>query len=249
MIGATLTIESAAGHRDRSHLLEELMMIKKMNRRKRAGILIVDDHPAVREALALRIDRQTDLEVCGEAADMSEALRLVREARPAVVVVDLSLKTGSGIDLIKRICGRDEGIRILVWSMHSEALYAGRALRAGALGYISKDQATEKIVEAIRQVLAGNVWLSEAMAEKLLKRTVGRGPASTPHAPTDSLADRELEVFRMIGEGARTKEVAERMHLSVKTVETYRDRIRQKLDLSDGTELAHAATRWVLENI
>jgi DNA-binding NarL/FixJ family response regulator len=142
---------------------------------QRARVLIVDDHPAVREALALRIGRHSDLEVCGEAADTGEALRLVAEARPDVAVVDISLKTGDGIDLIKRIRDRNDHVRILVWSMHSESLYAERALRNGALGYVNKDQATDTIVEAVRRVLAGKVWLSEAMAERLLQRAVGGG--------------------------------------------------------------------------
>jgi DNA-binding NarL/FixJ family response regulator len=131
--------------------------------------------------------------------------------------------------------------------MHSESLYAERALRAGALGYVNKEQATDTIVDAIRQVLAGKVWLSEAMSERMLKRTVGAGRHELTRSPVEALADRELEVFRLIGEGAKTAEIAKRLHLSVKTVETYRDRIRRKLDLSDGTKLAHFATQWVLE--
>jgi DNA-binding NarL/FixJ family response regulator len=213
-----------------------------------ARVLIVDDHPAVREALAIRIGRQRDLEVCAEAADMGEALRLVAEARPDVAVIDITLKTGSGLDLIKRIKDRDAHVRIVVWSMHSEALYAERALRAGALGYDNKDQATDRIVEAIRRVLEGKVYLSDAMADRLLQRAVGGPPDAVTRSPLEVLADRELEVFRLIGEGAKTAEIAERLHLSVKTVETYRDRIRQKLDLSDGTKLTHYATQWVLEN-
>ena len=157
-----------------------------MSRKKpedRARVLIVDDHPAVREALALRIGRQPDLEVCGEAADMSEALRLVAETQPDVAVVDITLKTGNGIDLIKRIRDRNDHVRILVWSMHSESLYAERALRAGALGYVNKDQATDTIVEAIRRVLAGKVWLSDAMTERMLQRAVGdRRTGSAHHA-------------------------------------------------------------------
>jgi DNA-binding NarL/FixJ family response regulator len=211
-------------------------------------VLIVDDHPAVREALAIRIGRQRDLEVCGEAADMGEALRLVAEARPDVAVIDISLKAGSGIDLITRIKDRDAYVRILVWSMHSEALYAERALRAGALGYVNKDQATDRIVAAIRRVREGKVYLSDAMAERLLQRAVGGARAAVTRSLVELLADRELEVFRLIGGGAKTAEIAERLHLSVKTVETYRDRIRQKLDLSDGTRLSHYATQWVLEN-
>jgi DNA-binding NarL/FixJ family response regulator len=218
------------------------------NSKKRARVLIVDDHPAVREALAMRIGRQADLEVCGEAADMSEALRLVADTRPDVAVVDISLKTGCGIDLIKRIKDRDDTVRMLVWSTHSESLYAERALRAGALGYITKDQATDKIVEGIRRVLEGKVYLSDAMVQTMLQRTVGGERAEVTRSPLDALANRELEVFRLIGQGVKTAELAERLHLSVKTIETYRDRIREKLDLSDGTELAHYATKWMLEN-
>jgi len=222
--------------------------MNRYNSKQRARVLIVDDHPAVREALAMRIGRQTDLEVCGEAADMSEALRLVADTQPDVAVVDISLKTGCGIDLIKRIKHRNDTVRMLVWSTHSESLYAERALRAGALGYINKDQATDKIVEAIRRVLEGKVYLSEAMVETLLHRAVGGGRPEVTRSPLDALANRELEVFRLIGQGVKTAEIAERLHLSVKTIETYRDRIREKLDLSDGTELAHYATKWMLEN-
>ena len=196
----------------------------------------------------MRIGRQSDLEVCGEAADLSEALRLVADTQPDVAVVDISLKTGCGIDLIKRIKDRNDTVRMLVWSTHSESLYAERALKAGALGYINKDQATNKIVEAIRRVREGKVYLSDAMVETMLHRTVGGGREEVTRSPLDALADRELEVFRLIGQGVKTAEIAERLHLSVKTIETYRDRIRAKLDLSDGTALAHYATKWMLEN-
>ena len=214
----------------------------------RSRILIVDDHPAVREALALRIELQRDLEVCGEAADMDEALRLLAETRPHLAVVDIKLKTSDGIDLIKRIKGRCDHVHILVWSAHSEAVYAERALRAGAQGYVNKDQATDRIIEAIRRVLEGKVYLSEALSQRMLSRAVGGRRDELTWSPLHALADRELEVFRLIGEGVKTAEIAERLHLSVSTIETYRDRIRQKLDLSDGTKLAHYATQWVLEN-
>ena len=215
---------------------------------KRTRVLIVDDHPAVREALALRIGRQPDMEVCGEAADFPEALRLIAETRPDVAVVDISLKNGSGIDLIKRIRDREDHVRIIVWSMHSELLYARRALRAGAMGYACKDQATDTIVDAIRRVLTGKIWLSESMSDVILQGAIGAGRVDPLRSPLDALADRELEVFRLIGEGIKTAMIAERLHLSVKTVETYRDRIRRKLDLADGTELVHVATQWVIEN-
>ena len=222
--------------------------MSRNNSKKRARVLIVDDHPAVREALAMLIGQQSDLEVCGEAADLSEALRLVADTQPDVAVIDISLKTGCGIDLIKRIKDRNDTVRMLVWSTHSESLYAERALRAGALGYVNKDQATDKIVEGIRRVLEGKVYLSDAMVETMLQRTVGEAREEVTRSPLDALANRELEVFRLIGQGVKTAEIAERLHLSVKTIETYRDRIREKLDLSDGTELAHYATQWMLEN-
>jgi DNA-binding NarL/FixJ family response regulator len=211
-------------------------------------VLIVDDHPAVREALTIRIAAQPDLEVCGEAADVNDALRLAAANEPDVAVIDIALKTGNGIDLIKRLKARNDRFRAIVWSMYSEDLYAERALRAGAMGYITKEQATGKIIEAIRQVLAGKVYLSPAMTDKLLKRTVGAASQEPGQSPLEMLSDRELEVFRLIGQGLKTQEIAAQLHLSVKTVETYRDRIREKLGLAGGTELARSALQWMLEN-
>ncbi|NBO91083.1 MAG: DNA-binding response regulator [Planctomycetia bacterium] len=219
--------------------------MKSRNAMERSRILIVDDHPPLREALAARIGRQSDLQVCGEAADLAEALRLVASVRPDVVVVDITLKDGNGIELVKRLKSRDDRVRVLVWSMHAESLYAERALRAGALGYITKDQETNLIIEAIRRVRDGKTWLSETMNQRLLLRNLGQDRQG--RSPVDMLADRELEVFRLIGEGMKTSEIATRLHLSVKTVETYRDRIRQKLEISDGTKLAHFATQWVMQ--
>ena len=213
--------------------------------KRSARVLIVDDHPAVREALAMRISTETGLKVCGEAADVAEALQVVEATDPDVAVIDIALKTGDGIDLIRRIKSRNQRIRILVWSMYGENLYAERALRAGAMGYLDKEQATRTIIEAIRQVLDGKVYLSSAMTEKLLRRSVGQDPG---RLPIDSLSDRELEVFRLIGQGVKTQEIAAQMHLSPKTVETYRDRIREKLNLSDGSMLAQSAFQWVIEN-
>jgi DNA-binding NarL/FixJ family response regulator len=213
--------------------------------KRAARVLIVDDHPAVREALSIRISTQTGLNVCGEAADVPQALRLVEATDPDVAVVDVALKTGDGIDLIRRIRTRNQRVRMLVWSMYSENLYAERALRAGAMGYINKDQATTTIIEAIRQVLGGKVFLSAAMTEKLLRRSVGQDPS---RLPIDTLSDRELEVFRLIGQGVKTHDIATRLHLSTKTVETYRDRIRGKMDLSDGEELSRTAFQWMIEN-
>jgi DNA-binding NarL/FixJ family response regulator len=213
-----------------------------------ARVLIVDDHPVVREALAIRISRETDLEVCGEAADVAEAIQLAATTHPDVAVIDLSLKSGSGIDLIKRLAQRNEKLVMIVWSMYSEDLYAERALRAGAMGYINKEQATSTIVEAIRHVLNDKVYLSPAMTAKLLKRRIGSSAKEPDHLAIDSLSDRELDVFRLIGQGVKSAEIAARLHLSIKTIETYRERIRQKLGLADGTRLAHYATQWALEN-
>ena len=210
-------------------------------------VLIVDDHPAIREAIFLKISRQPDLVVCGEAEDTIEALRLVENTKPDMAIVDISLKNGFGIDLVKRIRDRDDHIRMLVWSTHNESLYAERALKAGAQGFISKDQATDKIIVAIRRVLEGNIYLSETMSQKILHRTVSPRQNFT-NTPIELLANRELQVFRKIGEGNTTSQIAEQLHLSIKTVETYRNRIRDKLELKNGTELSNYATRWMIQN-
>lgn len=217
------------------------------NAARPAKVLIVDDHPAIREALTIRMARTPDLVVCGEAEDLAGALRLIASERPDLVIVDISLKSGDGIDLIKHVNLRDKHVRMLVWSMHSESLYAERALRAGAHGYITKEQATGEIVDAVRQVLAGKVYLSRSMTEHLLHRAVA-GPDGLASGPVETLSDRELEVFRRIGQGQKTREIAKELHLSPKTVETYRDRIRQKLDLREGNDLLRYALHWVLEN-
>ena len=210
-------------------------------------ILVVDDHPTVREALAVRVAKNPGLEICGEATDVAEAIRLSIEMHPDVIVTDITLKNGDGIDLIKRLKARDPDARILVWSMHSEKLYADRVLRAGALGYVTKEQPTEKIIDAIREVMAGKYFLSDQMRERLLFR-VAHGGDGENCSPVDSLSDRELEVFRLIGQGIKTQEIAERLHLSIKTVETHRDRIKKKLDLKDATDLIRSAALWVAEN-
>lgn len=211
---------------------------------RRARVLIVDDHPAVREALALRVGRQTDLQVCGEAEDTTEALKLAAETEPDVAVIDISLKTGNGLDLIKRMKDVNSHVRMLVWSMHSESLYAERTLRAGALGYITKEQATDQIVAAIRQVLTGKVFLSPAMTEKLLGRVIGKEGVVDERSAEQRLSDREIEVFQMIGRGQNTHQIAENMQISPKTVETYRLRIKEKLGCTTLHELLQRAVQW-----
>ena len=209
----------------------------------RSRILIVDDHPAVREGLAMRIEGQPDLEVCGQAADAPEALRALPASRPDIAVVDISLKNGNGLDLIKRLKTHAHPVRILVWSMHGENLYAERALRAGAEGYITKEEATEQIIEAIRQVRDGKVYLSDRMKEQMLKRAVTNA-ANPIRSPVEDLSDRELEVFQMIGAGQDTHTIAKRMFLSPKTVETYISRIKKKLNLATSRELLQRAAQW-----
>lgn len=212
-----------------------------------ARILIVDDHPVVREGLGIWIARQGDLTVCGEAAGAAEALRLIDAINPDVAVIDISLADSDGLDLIHRIRARNPQVRILVWSMFPETLYAERALRAGALGYITKQQATGQIIEAIRTVLAGRMYLSGPIAERLVRRGLGDRNAAG-QSPYGSLTDRELEVFRLIGNGRTTAEIAGLLHRSVHTIETYRQRIKTKLDLRTSAELARAAAQWVLEH-
>jgi len=209
-------------------------------------VFIVDDHPAVREGLAARISLEPDLEVCGEAADVSEAVELMASARPDVAIVDIQLKTGNGLDLIKRLKARDDSIRILVCSVYPDQLYAQRALHAGALGYISKEHTTSLVIEAIRRVRDGKVYLCEQTAEDLLSQSVG-GNHSPEKSGIESLSDRELEVFQLIGEGSSTVDIADRLHISRHTVDTHRQRIKEKLNLASARELTRSAMQWVLE--
>jgi DNA-binding NarL/FixJ family response regulator len=215
---------------------------KTLLKKDPAKVLIVDDHPVVREGLAMLIARQPDLEVCGEAADVAEAVRQAAATNPDVAVVDIGLQTGNGLDLIRRLKNRDKELRILVWSMFGERLYAERSIRAGALGYITKEQATDQIIDAIRKVREGRVYLSTAMSERMLKGAVGARPG---RSSIERLSDRELEVFRLLGNGKETKEVAEIMHVSAKTVETYQGRIKEKLNLKSGRELVQQAAHWL----
>jgi DNA-binding NarL/FixJ family response regulator len=207
-------------------------------------VLIVDDHPLVRRGLAELIAEEKDLEVCGEASDADEAMRMVEQWRPHVVVLDLTLKNSSGIKLIERIKARDEGIRMLVSSMHDESLFAERVLRAGGMGYINKQEPMEKVILAIRQVLQGAVYLSPRMSNRLLQAVLG---GSSDRNPIETLSNRELEVFQLIGQGLTTKQIAERLDLSPKTIETHREKIKSKLNLANSIELSRHAVQWVLQ--
>ncbi|MFW6169314.1 MAG: response regulator [Planctomycetota bacterium] len=209
-------------------------------------VLIVDDHPAVREGLAVRISSQKDLDVCSQASDINDTLEQLETARPDVAVVDIQLKNGDGLELVKRIKARHESVQILVWSVYPDKVYAERALKAGALGYINKEHSTGRIVDAIRRVRDGKVYLSDEMAESLLSKSVG-GRQSLAGSPVENLSNRELEVFRLIGEGLSAAQIAKRLHLSPYTVDTHRQRIKEKLNLAKSTELTQAAIRWTLE--
>ncbi|MGD2171638.1 MAG: response regulator transcription factor [Gammaproteobacteria bacterium] len=208
-----------------------------------ARILIVDDHPLVRTGLAQLIGDCPDLEVCGEAGDMAEALRKLDELEPDLAIIDLSLAGGSGLDLIEHIKSHNAKLPMLVASMHDETLYAERVLAAGARGYINKQEAQDRIVRAIRQVLGGKVYLSERMTDRLLS---GMVDANHEKRDIDSLSNRELQVFELIGQGISTSRIAVQLNLSTKTIETHQAHIKKKLGLGSAHELTQRAIRWVM---
>ena len=212
-----------------------------------ARILVVDDHPLVREGLAKYVASQPDMAVCGEASGENEALLQVRATHPDLALIDISLEDGHGLDLVKRVKAQCPEVKMLVLSGHDEALYAERALRAGAHGYINKRQCPAEIVEAIRRVLGGQRYLSAAMTERLVEQAVtGKGPRQA--GGVAGLSDRELEVFRLIGEGLPTGAIARRLHLSVHTIDSHRENIRAKLNLKNSVELMRKAVEWVLND-
>jgi len=212
-----------------------------------ARVLVVDDHPVVRQGLRLLIDHEPDLEVCAEAETAADALQAVAAHGPDVAIVDLSLKGASGLGLIKDLRVRHADLPVLVLSMSDEGVYAERALRAGARGYLMKEAATDEVLTALRRVLDGGVYLSDAMASRLLAQFV-RGVPSDGGSAVDRLSDRELEVFGLIGHGLGTSEIARRLHLSPKTIETYRAHIKRKLNLADATELLQHAICYVRDS-
>src|SRR5437868_10760832 len=209
----------------------------------KSTVLLVDDHPIVRQGLAELIDHEKDLSVCGMADDMHHALDQIIALSPDLVVVDISLKGGNGIELLKNIKVRYPRQPVLMLSMHDESLYAVRALRAGAAGYIMKQEATERVLTAIRQVLVGEIYLSEKMEKKMMQQLVGGRTARTG-SPIEDLSDRELEVFGLIGQGHGTRQIAEELHLSIKTIESHRAHIKEKLNLKNATELVQHAIQW-----
>jgi len=220
--------------------------VERQNRlsRDKKKVLVVDDHPIVREGLADLINKEEDLVVCGCTEDIPQTLKAIRDVAPDVVTVDISLEGASGLELIKEIKIQFPGLPVLALSMHQESLYAERALRAGARGYITKHEATKKVIVALRNVLGGQLYLSDPMKEKLLYNFVGDRTLEGGVSPIKRLTDRELEVFSLLGQGQGTRQIAERLCLSVKTVETYRSRIKEKLNLSSGSELLRCAFQW-----
>jgi DNA-binding NarL/FixJ family response regulator len=211
----------------------------------RRQIFLVDDHPITREGLARLINCESDMEVCGQAGNASRAIAEIAALKPDLVIVDVSLTSGpSGLELIKDLLVRHPRLRMLALSTHDESLYAERALRAGAKGYVMKQEPTEKVMAAIRQVLHGRIYLSEAMNERLLRKMTQPGhPPGT--SEIERLSDRELEVYRLIGQGRSTRQIAHELHLSISTIETHRTHIKDKLHLSSAAELVRRAVEWV----
>jgi DNA-binding NarL/FixJ family response regulator len=213
---------------------------------KRTRIVLIDDHPVVRRGMNDLLSHEPDLLVCGEAEGETDALVTLEEQKPDVVVLDLTLKDGNGVDLIKQIRGRFHDTRIVVLTMHDESLFGARCFRAGAAGFVNKEEASEKVIEAIRTVCTGRLYLSDRLAERVLRRAFGN--AEDPSgSELDNLTDRELEVFGMIGRGMTTRQIADRLHLSHKTIESYRENIKAKLNLQNAVELTQRAVRWTME--
>jgi DNA-binding NarL/FixJ family response regulator len=210
----------------------------------RSRIFIVDDHAMFREGLRQLIDHETDLVVCGDAADAVEAMAGVSTTKPDLVIVDISLASSSGIDLIKAIKAQYEDLPILVVSMHDESLYAERALRAGAMGYVMKQEPSKTVKTAIRKVLAGDMHLSEKMASSVITRFM-RGSAEHTPSPLETLSDREMEVFRMLGQGKAVRQIAEEMNVAIPTINSFRNRIKEKLQLKTSTEVMLRAIQSV----
>jgi len=210
---------------------------------KKSKILVVDDHPIVRQGFAQLISQEDDLELSGEAGDATEAMECLKTSPPDLAIVDLSLKGINGIDLTKSMLAEQPKLPILIVSMFDEALYVERVLRAGARGYLMKQEATEKVVGAIRKILAGDIYVSERMGDVLLQKFVsGRPPAQG--SPLENLSDRELEVMQLVGQGKGTRQIAEELHVSVKTVESHYAKIKEKLNLKTANELIQYAVKW-----
>lgn len=209
-------------------------------------ILLVDDHPVVRELLSQRIAREEDLHVCADVGNMAEALAAIEQYQPDLAIVDINLPDGHGLELIKEIQARHPSVRVLVFSTHDERLYGSRVLRAGAQGYLMKSESPEKVIFAIRDILGGKLAVSDELAQKLMADAAHQRRSKA--SPMQLLSDRELEVFELIGTGLSTKEIAGRLNRGVKTIDTYRLRIKEKLQIATVSDLVATAARWVVEN-
>src|SRR5580698_7330932 len=210
---------------------------------RKSRILVVDDHPIVRQGLALLINQEADLLVCGEAEEAMGAMHVLASSKPDILIVDISLSGPDGLDLLKNIRNLYPTLPVLILSMHDESIYAERALRAGANGYIMKQEATEKVLVAVRRILNGEIYVSDRIANRLLKHYI-TGSGALRNSTIADLSDRELEVFRLIGEGHGTRQIAEELHVSVKTVESYQAHIKEKLSLRSARELMQHAIQW-----
>jgi DNA-binding NarL/FixJ family response regulator len=211
---------------------------------KKTAVFVVDDHPLVRQGLGQIINAEPDMTVCGEAEDSAKALHGISTRNPDLVIVDISLRGNSGLELIKSIKAIRHTLPVLVFSMHDETVYAQRALRAGARAYVMKQESADKIIAAIRRVMKGEIYVSNRVADQVLHQMVAGG-ANPTESPVDRLSDRELEVIQMIGRGRSTREIASALNLSVKTIESHRAHIKEKLNLRNATELVQFSVQWV----
>jgi len=221
--------------------------MKQLRLEKKSKVFVVDDHPIVRQGLRLLISQEPDLTVCGEAEEMLSALQAIDAAKPDVLVVDISLNGPDGLELLKHLRARNPRLPVLFLSMHDESIYAERALRAGANGYIMKQEATEKVLVALRRILSGEIYVSERIANNMLQHYI-RGNSNVQRTRMTELSDRELEVFRLIGEGHGTRQIANQLHLSIKTVESYQAHIKEKLSLHSARELVQHAVQWTMND-
>lgn len=215
---------------------------------KKSRILIVDDHPVMRLGLGALINAQADMEICAEAGCAAEAITLIEKEEPDLILMDLSLPDKSGLELLKDVGAMFKGMKVLVISMHDEGIYAERVLRAGGRGYIMKEEAPSNLVNAVRLVLDGRIFVSAAISARIVEMFSGNRGGGGSQSPVDSLSDRELEVFRLIGEGLASKDIAEKLYISVRTVDAHRAHIKEKMGYSEGTVLVREAVRWVEGN-